>query len=123
MEWDRAAGANLIMGSFYVLHGAPLRTLWSLGCERPRGHPSSAHSCQMPGHSPALQLPDTIRSLHQEGQRLAAEKDQERLVTVPAAAVKEGELPASAGGGTPGGEAVSQTSGPSEAQGELPARI
>ncbi len=87
------------------------------------GHPSSAHSCQMPGHSPALQLPDTIRSLHQEGQRLAAEKDQERLVTVPAAAVKEGELPASAGGGTPGGEAVSQTTGPSEAQGELPACI
>lgn len=46
----------------------------------------------------APQLPDTVRQTYEHGQQLAAEKDAEGLVCVPASAVKQGQLPEGAAG-------------------------
>lgn len=51
--------------------------------------------CRLP--PTLLQLPDTVRQTYERGQQLAAEKDAEGVVCVPASAVKEGMLPEGAG--------------------------
>lgn len=50
------------------------------------------------------QLPETVRQTYEHGQQLAAEKDAEGLVCVPAAAVKEGMLPEGASTGRKSGK-------------------
>lgn len=52
----------------------------------------------------ALQLPETVRQTYEHGQQLAAEKDAEGLVCVPASAVKEGMLPEGARTGSKSGK-------------------